>query len=454
MLATGCGSSAASSGAKDSGASGDDGGGLQDSGVAQDATPEVSTPEAATEASTTGCTMPDAGFPAGYPATHAPFPTVTYQGAGILQTPEVVTVTFPGDTLAPQLEQFDDDILQTCWWDTVRAGYCTGAGGAPPCLGRGVVPANAHVELTTAASATYTDADVQTFVQTEVASGTFPPPDANTVYVLYFPETTVISDPGLGTSCQTFGGYHGSTSVTPQGGSATSVAYAVVPRCMQLPYFNTAFDQLTFDASHEITEAATDPYATGQGAGFYLDFGTQSNQPWNLVAGGEIGDLCVDVIGEGQYTPHDQFTAVGASASYTVQRMWSVEAANAGGDPCVPIGPSDAPYFNTAIAAGSNIQYLAVGSSATFEADAFSTAPGTTWSVVGFDWTSYTTATTSSITVTPSQAMVSNGDKIMVTVTLNSQPPEIANGIDGAVFLLLSSSGGTFHTWAGIVVAQ
>jgi hypothetical protein len=220
------------------------------------------------------------------------------------------------------------------------------------------------------------------------------------------------------------------------------------------PYFNTALDQLTFDASHEITESATDPFASGQGAGFYLDFGNQANEAWNLTAGGEIGDLCVDLIGESQNTPHDQYTAVGANGSYVVQRMWSINAAAAGGDPCVPVGPSDAPYFNTAIAAGAGLQVLSVGGSVTFEADGFSTAPGTTWTLTGFDWTSYTTGTASSITVTPNVTSVENGTKVMVTLTLNSQPPQLAQGISGAVFLLLANSGTTFHSWSGIVIAN
>jgi hypothetical protein len=42
----------------------------------------------------------------------------------------------------------------------------------------------------------------------------------------------------------------------------------------------------------------------------------------------------------------------------------------------------------------------------------------------------------------------------MVTVTLNSMPPEIANGVNGAVFVLLSQSGSTLHTWSGLIVAN
>ena len=217
--------------------------------------------------------------------------------------------------------------------------------------------------------------------------------------------------------------------------------------------FGSALDQLTFSGSHEITEAATDPFFVGQQAGYYLDFGNHSNEGWNLTAGGEVGDLRVDLLGESQNTPHDQFTAVGAHGSYVVQRIWSPAAALAGGDPCVPIGPSDAPYFNTAIAQGSGVQVLAVGASVTFEADGFSTAPGTTWTLSGFDWTAYSTGSASSLTITPSVTSVSNGTKVMVTVTLNSQPPAIAQGLNGAVFVLISNSGTTFHTWSGLIIA-
>ncbi len=457
LLVSGCGSSNAA-GPLDSGAPAVESGALQDSGVTADTGgggADASTHDSAAEASMTmECALPDGGFPTGYPAAHAPFPGMVYGGAPLLTKPEVVTVTFPGDTLAPQLEAFGDNILQSCWWDTVRQGYCDSSNN---CIGRGVVPAKAHVELSTAASASYTDAQIQAFIQNEVASGDFPPPDAGTIYVIYFPASTSIDYGGALTCSSGVLGYHGSVTV-----SGTSTTYAVLPECNFAEFgFNSLIDELTFDASHEITESATDPFLGGGTGGYRLDFQNRDSFAWQIVfTGGEVGDLCEDPIGELQHVPNNWFTAQAGGGSYLTQRMWSAPAATLGGDPCGPIGPGDAPYFNVAIASGSGEQVLTVGSSVTFPATAFSSAPLADWTLLAYDYTALETGTPSSLSISFAGAdggvtsTVGNGDTVMVTVKLNSMPPQITQGINGAVYLLLSSSGGKYHYWPGLIVAQ
>jgi hypothetical protein len=426
----------------------DTGGGTQDSGTQQDSASEAATPLV--------CPLPDGGFPTGYPATHAPFPTISYNGGPLLTTPEVVTVTFQGEALAQQLEAYGDNILNSCWWDTVRQGYCDSSNN---CIGRGVVPAKSHVELTMAASASYTDADIQAFIQSEVANGDFPAPDPGTIYVIYFPSTTSINYGGELTCSSGILGYHGSVTV-----NGVNTTYAVLPECNPADFrFNSLLDELTFDASHEITESATDPFSGLGQAGYLLDFQNHDNYGWELVLpGGEIGDMCEDPVGDIQGAPHNLYTAQAGGVSYLTQRMWSVGAAALGGDPCAPVGPDDVPYFNVAIASGSGEQVASVGSSVTFQVTAFSSASLAPWTLVGFDWTAYDSQTASSISIsfdgedggTTSSTTAGNGDTVNVTIKLNSTPPEIAQGINGAVFMILSQSGGTVHFWPGLIVAQ
>ena len=460
LLVSGCGSSGNGSTPQDSGAPVVDSGMMmmQEGGAMDSAAPEASVQDSG--APETGmamtCPVSDGGFPAGYPAMHAPFPVVGYGGGGILAQPEVVTITFQGDAFAPQFEQFGDQILQTCWWDAVRQGYCDTSNN---CIGRGVVPATPHVELPMPAAASYTDQALRSFIQSEVASGAFPPPAPGTIYAMYFPGSTVITS-GAGTSCDNFDGYHEAVTVTPQGGTPTTVTYAVIDEC---PGGGTSLlDQTTITASHEFTEASTDPFASMGNYGYTIDYNDSQNLGWEgWSIGGEVGDLCVDILGETQGSPHDVFQATTASGSFTVQRMWSVGAAAAGGDPCLPIGPDDTPYFNLAIAPGAATQIMTVGSQVTFEADAFSTAPLGAWNILSFDWSSYFAGTASAISISfagedggvaPS-AM--NGDKVMVTLKLNSMPTtQIAQGVNGVVFLLVSQSGNTLHTWPGAVIAQ
>lgn len=342
----------------------------------------------------------------------------------------------------------------------MRAGYCEGANGAPPCIGRGVVPSTPHVELTTQANASYTDAEIQQFIQQEVANGGFPAPDAGTIYVIYFPGSTSINYGGALTCSSGILGYHGSVSVTPPGGSATNTTYAVLPECNYSMFgFGSLLDELTFDASHEITESSTDPFSGFGMDGYLIDFNNQDNYAWEAVfPGGEIGDMCENLVGA---PPHNLFTAQAGGTSYLTQRMWSIGQAALGGDPCAPIGPDDTPYFNVSIAAGSGFQALSVGGSVTFQATAYSSAPLAPWNVIGLDYTSLTSGTHSSITVTIDDqdggvaSTVTNGQTVNVTVTLNSMPStEIGQGVYGAAFLILSQSGDTYHYWPGLVVAE
>jgi len=402
------------------------------------------------------CTPMNGTLAAGYPAMHGPMPQVTYQGGGVLTSPEIVTITFPGDGLAQQIEQFDDGITQTCWWDTIRAGYCEGSG--MNCVGRGTVPTKPHVEMTAAAAASYTDSSMggastlQTFIQQEVSNGTFPAPSANTIYALYFPSSTSLSLDGTSSCVQGgFGGYHNSTQVTPPGGSNTVATYAVVPRC------TATFADVTFAASHEISEATTDPHVGQNQVGYYLPMGSTDDIAWDLLGGGEIGDLCVDLTGLGQ----DKTTASGPNGTmWTVQRIWSNANAAAGLDPCVPM-PSSETYFNVAPPAGMATVQLAVGATATYTATAFSSGPMSPWQLLAQDLAQLQgQGAYLNITLTAAgggaATTAKNGDQITVSVTLTKQPPMLQTGVAGMPYLLISavSQNGPLHYWPGLVVAQ
>lgn len=446
LAAIGCGGSTAQQSnqqqSNDGGAEGSvmpDGGGNQDGGGGMDA---------GHDSGTAACTPMNGTLAQGYPAMHSPAPQVTYQGGGVLLDPEVVTITYPGDTLAKQLEAFGDGITQTCYWDTIRAGYCESSGMS--CVGRGTLPAKPHVEMTAAPAASYTDtamggsSTMATYIQQQVASGTFPAPDANTLYALYFPSTTTITLDGA-TSCQTFGGYHNSTTVTPPGGSNTIVSYAVIPRCM------TTIDYLTFAASHEFAEASTDPHVGENQIGYYLPQNNQDDLAWNLLGGGEIGDLCVDLTGLNQ----DKTTATGpGGTSWSVQRLWSNANAAAGLDPCVPM-PSNETYFNLAPPTGMGTIQLAVGATATYTATAFSSGPMNPWQIVAQD-IAQLQGQQPYVQVTLGANTAKNGDQVTVTVKLLKQPPMLGGGFSGMPYLLISalSQNGPIHYWPGLVVAQ
>lgn len=377
-------------------------------------------------------------------ADHLPFPLMVYQGGPILTATKVVSVTFAGDSNASTYDQLGQNIASSAYWDAVRPGYCETGGST--CIGDG--PAGVSVQLTTAPAASYTDQQIQAFLQTEITSNALPAPDttmpaSNTLYVFYFPMSTSIDDGSGAKSCQDFDGYHGAMTMGSQ-----QVPYAVVDEC-DYGSASATLIATTETAAHEVFEAASDP---GNPTGFYLDTSDPNTWGWNDVVGGEAADMCVDIFGLGA----DE----AADGTFEAQRIWSNALAMAGGDPCAPV-PSGKPYFNAS--PSQSVYVLDVGGSVTFEASAFSTAPTSDWALVPEDWTDPSTQYLSfsiqggTNTDAGPVVMVSNGDKPKITVTLLKDPGAAPYGeADG---VLLSVTGNPTNptadnVWPFIVISQ
>jgi hypothetical protein len=387
----------------------------------------------------------------GGPVGNFPFPPVTYQGGTIVAAPDLVTITFAGDTLASQLATFGAPLASTAYWDTIRAGYC----GGGVCVGDG--PAGTAVALTTAPAASYTDSDmggastIQTFLSGLISANTVPAPTDNTVYMIYFPATTSISLDGS-PSCGDggFDGYHNVMMI-----GAQQVVYAIIPECAA-PQMTPVIDLLqntTITASHEAIEASTDG---GEAIAFYLDPNNQATWGWDDVQGGEVADLCVDPFLLGL----DETTENG----FTVQRIWSITNAAAGKNPCVPI-PAGEVYFNTFSLVSAVV--VDVGQSKTIEVDALADGTMGDWTLLPEDWTipndpsmttPYVTFSIEGGTTTSMgpQIQVKSGDKIQLTVTLMADPGTSSQ--TGEADAVLVSANGTeqtataAHFWPFIVL--
>ena len=145
--------------------------------------------------------------------------------------------------------------------------------------------------------------------------------------------------------------------------SSTHVVYAVIARCP-----GESYTSLT---SHELFEAATDPYFYTQPAYRGLDDPLVQNGISN-----EVGDLCE---GTTPVTPTD--------VGYPVQRIWSNASSMAGHSPCAPT--TDV-YFDTVVGAADVVSFdgttmrgvaLAPGQTRTVELIAFSDSATTPWTV-------------------------------------------------------------------------
>ncbi len=359
----------------------------QDSGVVTDSgSADTGTSEAAPGDG--ACPPPPTG--AFTEAMHAPLPTVTYLGGPILTAPQIITFTFPTTSNVAALQAFGQNITESSWFSDVSKDYCYPDGGS--CITSG--PAGLSVAISTAADPTYVDdfgqngdagvtggTDLEAFINQQIAAAvaahTIPAPGPSSLYAFYFPSTTTITSPYVGNSCQAYSGYHNAMTYTD---GTTPIYYAILPDCGS----GSARDlqSVMIAASHEIIEATTDPLV---GSGWYLDIAMSAdagittdqyrNDPWTNMQFGEVGDNCESV--SFHTWPLDD-------AGSVAQRIWSISAAAAGHNPCVPV-PAGETYYN---ASPDKAIYVAnVGDTFTVDLSAFSDVSRPAWAVEALDYT-------------------------------------------------------------------
>ena len=266
----------------------------------------------------------------------------------------------------------------------------------------------------------------------------FPAADANTIYVLFYPTGTTISLGQSGTSCSAFGGYH--DNITYQ---TNNVAFAVIPRCSSFGGL-TGLNAVSATSSHEIIEAATDPYPTSNPAYGQVD---DNHIYWEFVlGGGETADMCAQFPGS-FYAPTD-------IGNY-VQRSWSNVSAKAGHDPCLPADGT--PYFNsvpllkdTLTLGGGQLTTkgvkIPVGQSATVEIDLFSDAATSgPWTVSAMD-SAQLQGGTPNLSFVWDRTTGQNGEKLYLTITVKS-----VSQYNAEAFMVESKLGGRTNLWLGLV---
>jgi len=245
-----------------------------------------------------------------------PAPQVLAVFGEVLAAPKLVPVFYGNDPMMPQLLDMEQRLGGSAYWaPTAEYGVAAATVLAP-------------IVLTASPPARLSNAEVDALAANLAASG--PAPDPDSIYVLHFAASTTITlNGGTWESCKQFGAYHASTFLP----SGQQVAYAVIPRCDGYLGFH-GLDDVTYAISHEVVEAATDPFGNG-----YIDTDWQASG-WAVAfeggLGAELGDFC-----EFQTDPSTRDPSVGG---YLVQRYYSNKSARAWHDPCVP-APNRA-YFN------------------------------------------------------------------------------------------------------------
>jgi hypothetical protein len=172
--------------------------------------------------------------------------------------------TAPESALAARINQFFDFILTSQLIDQLGEYSVPGQ-----TIGHG--SRTGTVTLASPSPGTSVqDSAIQQFLQQEIAAGTLPATNANTLYFVFLPEGVTVVEGGSA-SCQSFCGYHDTFG--------NGVYYAVMPYpgCAGCTGGLAVFDALTSTSSHELCEAITDAVP---GEGWYDD------------TNGEIGDIC------------------------------------------------------------------------------------------------------------------------------------------------------------------
>ena len=386
---------------------------------------------------------PDIGQPSTtYPAPHPAAPQVVSSGGHVLADPVLVPVFFQGEstTNTSYLTTFFATLGgNNSYWAATTSEYGIGHATGTPAVMVNETP-----------TGTIDDSAIQSWLAGKLNGDDplFPKPDANTLYVIYYPAGVTITLPdgqgGSSQSCIGFGGYHGQITLDAAHGSA-AVAYSVIPRCGTFAGFD-GVDALTVVTSHEIIEAASDPFVVQSPAyqgpdneHFYWAF---------ALYGGELGDMCAQ-----DQNNFQQFT----DPAYALQRTWSNKSAKAGHNPCVPI-PQGEVYFNAApvlndtinIGQGFNIKgaHIPIGESKTIDIKLFSDA-----STNGpFDVQAYEPMLTGGgqhLDFSFDATSGENGQTLHLTITANTKS---AYGVE--LFVLRSRAfglGNNENTWVGIV---
>jgi hypothetical protein len=326
---------------------------------------------------------------AGAVAHHA-YDALNKHASGIIASPQVVTLTYPGYANKAGVEAFADYIVTSDWLTAVGDEYGVKHGASVA----------KHVMSVPAPTGMTPDAQIAQDIIDEINKGGLPVPAANTnlIYMLYLPPGSTI------TEFQDAYGYH-NTATLPGG---VYFPYAIIMDC------NTGVGTVTTTASHELIESATDPYTAPNPEGFYMD--VLPDDPFWFASGNEAADLC-------DYEPTFR------EGGFEVQKSWSNAAAATGGAPCVP---ALSPDWEAVDATPHLMPHATPGQVLTFTITGWSTTTVPDWAikVVNSDNSDYTAAQLKPVLV---PSVINNGQTATLMLTV---PTTATSGTAGGVYIM------------------
>lgn len=359
-----------------------------------------------------------------FPAFPFDLPTAVSLGGPTLKNPKIVPIVFADEDSmrVTKLTDFLGKLAGSSYWTETTKEYGVDSLTIAPLV---MLAENAPV--------TTTPQGIESWLASAIMTSKLAAPDVNTIYSLYYPQTTTINAFG-GKNCTGFGGYHGQTTVM-----SSAVVFTVVAGCAsygaRLAPGETVqgIDFTTGLTAHELVEAVTDPLVASQPA--YRDVDA-AHVAWRLfLYGAEIGDTC-------EPQPNAFFTEL--AIGYVVQRMWSNQARNAGRDPCVPHEAT--PFFLAWPVQQGFGPLIKLGATGVIAMKLASDSPTNgPWAVKAIDYTSERGGA-AQLALSLDKTSGKNGDMLSLTVKVLLADP---SGYEG--FLLESQLGSVKHRTAGVV---
>jgi hypothetical protein len=373
-----------------------------------------------------GCGGSGSGDP---PApTQTTLPQVVNVGGPVLKAPKVLPILYSTDPAGSDVLAFLQELTTTDYWSQTTSEY-----GVGPLT---VLPA---ITLATPPPAMITDAMLETMLA-DNTSGDAPAwgaADPSTIYLFVLPPGSIQKD-AEGACCTNYDGYHYEADVGT-GAAKVTVPYALSCACSGFDGPKvTDVQERTVDMSHELVEAATDPFPDTDPAYTQEDI---ADIVWTLVTDGEVADLCEF---------NDDANVIPPGGTYMVQRTWSNAAAARFQNPCVPV-MTTTPYFNT-FPQLSSVMYndgvdapfatqgvqIPLGQTKTIDLALKSAgAVGGTWTVSTFDYNDAIVGGAAETTIRP--ARTSGGDGVVVPLVLS---PSVEDAyLRGEAFIIWSDYG-------------
>jgi hypothetical protein len=372
-----------------------------------------------------------AGDPPAAP-TEFDLPEVVNHGGPVLTTARIQPIYVADFPYGSEMDTFVSRLPASAYWHQAGAEYGLGPAVALP----GVTSEGGLASVVGPDDATALVAGA--FASGLLSGG----PRGDTIYALFFPSTIAVSVNGRQLCEAGLFGYHTESLV-----AGVKVATVVVADCGadSAATASSGAGAVTAILSHELVEAATDPFPDSAPA--YADVDARHAIWSQALEGGEVADLCENEA------PN---VIMADDLGYPVQRIWSNAAVRAGTGPCVPVPPGEV-YFvavprlpDATRLAGSPAEVAAlvapVASAAAVEVDFRSEpAPPSSWQAVALEIHA-DGETAAAGTVAPVSGAA--GDSATLTIAA----PAAQTGTFPLV--IVSHAAGALHLWVGTIVRR